>query len=473
MDKINVSDSLSGDFDTDVKKIDGILRVSESFDLVKRFLTPKNGQRCAFFYVAGLANSQVVQDFLRFCLNAEDFRLTDTTIPYVEASTSDKTDEIIKKIMAGMTCLIAEGEPKAFLMDMRNIPSRGVGEPENDKVLRGARDGFGETLQPNAALIRRRIRDPRLTFSALTVGESTKSDVCICYLDGVADGRFVESLKKQLENLKLKSVNFQGETLCEALIKRRWYNPFPKVRYTERPDAAAASVLEGSVLIMCDNSPSVMILPTSIFDFFQETDDFCFPPLTGTYLRLVRFSVYLLSIYLTPVWYFLLSRLDRLPQSLQFLALSEEAGVSVFWQLLIIEFAIDGMRLASLNTPDVLGSALSIVGGLILGDFAVSAGWFSPDVILYAAFVTIANFTQTSFELGYAIKFMRIIMLVLTHLIGGWGIIIGTVITLVLVATNKSIKGSRSYLYPLIPFNYRALKGLLFRVRRGSKSEEK
>lgn len=473
MDNVSVSDSLSGDFDADVKKIDEILRVSESFDLVKRFLTPKNGQRCAFFYVAGLANGQVVQDFLRFCITAEDFRLTETTIPYVEASTSDRIDEIIKKIMAGMTCLIAEGEPKAFLMDMRNIPSRGVGEPENDKVLRGARDGFGETLQPNAALIRRRIRDPRLTFSALTVGESTKSDVCICYLDGVADGKFVENLKKQLENLKLKSVNFQGETLCEALIKRRWYNPFPKVRYTERPDAAAASVLEGSVLIMCDNSPSVMILPTSIFDFFQETDDFCFPPLTGSYLRLVRFSVYLFSIYLTPVWYFLLRYIDRLPQSLQFLALSQEAGVSVFWQLLIIEFAIDGMRLASLNTPDVLGSALSIVGGLILGDFAVSAGWFSPDVILYTAFVTIANFTQTSFELGYAIKFMRIIMLVLTHLIGGWGIIIGTLITLALIITNKSIKGSRSYLYPLIPFNYRALKGLLFRVRRGSESEER
>ena len=473
MDNVSVSDSLSGDFDADVKEIDEILRVSESFDLVKRFLTPKNGQRCAFFYVAGLANGQVVQDFLRFCITAEDFRLTETTIPYVEASTSDRIDEIIKKIMAGMTCLIAEGEPKAFLMDMRNIPSRGVGEPENDKVLRGARDGFGETLQPNAALIRRRIRDPRLTFSALTVGESTKSDVCICYLDGVADGKFVENLKKQLENLKLKSVNFQGETLCEALIKRRWYNPFPKVRYTERPDAAAASVLEGSVLIMCDNSPSVMILPTSIFDFFQETDDFCFPPLTGSYLRLVRFSVYLFSVYLTPVWYFLLSRLDKLPQSLQFLALSQEAGIPVFWQLLIIEFAIDGMRLASLNTPDVLGSALSIVGGLILGDFAVSAGWFSPDVILYTAFVTIANFTQTSFELGYAIKFMRIIMLVLTHLIGGWGIIIGTLITLALIITNKSIKGSRSYLYPLIPFNYRALKGLLFRVRRGSESEER
>ena len=406
-----------------------------------------------------------MQDFLRYCITAEDYRLTDATVPYVEASVSDVTEEIIKKVMAGMTCLIAEGEPKAFLMDMRHIPSRGVEEPENDKVLRGARDGFGETLQPNAALIRRRIRDPRLTFSVFTVGESTKSDVCVCYLDGVADGEFVENVKTQIKGLKLKSVSFQGETLCECLIKRRWYNPFPKVRYTERPDAAAASVLEGSVLIMCDNSPSVMILPTSIFDFFQETDDFCFPPLTGSYLRTVRFAVYIFSIYLTPVWYWLLGRIESLPESLRFIQLSQEAGISVFWQLLIIEFAIDGMRLASLNTPDVLGSALSIVGGLILGDFAVSAGWFSPDVILYTAFVTIANFTQTSFELGYAIKFMRIVMLILTHAFGGWGIILGTALTVFLIVTNKSVKGSRSYLYPLSPFDRRALKSLIVRVR--------
>ncbi len=464
------NNKLSGDFDSDVALIDSIMRTSESFDLVKRILTPKNGQRCAFFYVAGFANGQVVQDFMRYCLNADDIRLEESTVPFVEASASGEIEKIIKAILAGMTCFIAEGSAEAIMMDMRNMPVRGVEEPENDKVLRGARDGFGETLQPNAALIRRRIRDPRLTFSVCIVGESTKTDVCVCYIDGLADQKLVENLKKQLKDLKLGSVNFQCETLCEALIKKRWYNPFPKVRYTERPDAAAASLLEGSVLIMCDNSPAVMILPTSIFDFFQETDDFSFPPLTGSYLRIVRFSVYIFSIYLTPVWLWLLDHMDSLPNWLHFLALSQESGIPVFWQLLIIEFAIDGMRLASLNTPDVLGSALSIVGGLILGDFAVSSGWFSPDVILYTAFVTIANFTQTSYELGYAIKFMRMLMLVLAYLLGGWGIIIGTAVMLLLIVSNKSIEGCRSYLYPLIPFNGRALIGLIFRVRRQDKT---
>ena len=457
---------LSGNFDSDVELIDSIIRSGESFDLIKRILTPKNNQRCAFFYVAGLKNSQIIQDFMRYCLMTDDIPLTESTIPFVEASASDEVDIIIKLILAGMTCFIPEGSSKAFLMDMRSMPLRSTEEPENDKVLRGARDGFGEALQPNAALIRRRIRDPKLTFSVITVGEHTKTDVCVAYIDGTADAKYVENLKQQLKSLKIGSVNFQGETLAEALIKKKWYNPFPKIRYTERPDAAAASLLEGSVLIICDNSPAVMILPTSIMDFFQETDDFSFPPLTGSYLRIVRFVVYILSIYLTPVWMWSLSYLDRLPEWLQFLKLSQEAGVPVFWQLLIIEFAIDGMRLASLNTPDMLGSALSIVGGLILGDFAVSAGWFSPDVILYAAFVSIANFTQTSYELGYAIKFIRILMLVLTHFIGGWGIILGTAVMLFLIISNNSIKGSRSYLYPIYPFNAKALKALVFRVRK-------
>jgi len=175
--------------------------------------------------------------------------------------------------------------------------------------------------------------------------------------------------------------------------------------------------------------------------------------------------VYVCSIYLTPVWYYLMMRQELLPPALDFIKLSAEAGIPVFWQLIIVEIAIDGLRLASLNTPDALGSSLSVVGGLILGDFAVNSGWFSPDVILYTAFVTIANFTQTSYELGYAVKFVRLLMLALVHILGGYGILLGTLIMLTLIATNKSIDGSRSYLYPLIPFDKKALKRLMVRSK--------
>lgn len=456
-------EKLTGDFYRDTDRLTEVLRINESFDMVKRVIMPKNGQECAFFYIAGFADTKVVQDFISYCLNVDSFSLTDDTVPYVEGSAVSDIASIVKKVMSGLTCMLADGEDVAYLMDMRSIPSRGIEEPENDKVLRGARDGFSESLQPNAALIRRRIRDVRLTFSTLIVGNSTKTDVCLCYLDGVSDARYVQKIKDRIMRLDIKGLNFSCESLAEALIKNKWYNPFPKIRYTERPDAAAASIMEGSVIVMCDNSPSVMILPTAIFDFVQETDDFCFPPLTGSYLRAVRFAISFLSIYLIPVWYWILSYSERLPDAWGFLVPSGDVALPLLVQILIAELAIDGMRLASLNTPDTLGNALSAVAGLILGEFAVETGWFCPDVILYVAFVTIANFSQTSYELGYAIKFIRILMVILVAVIGGWGILLGTTVMLWLIASNNTLCGGRGYLYPLYPFNWRALVSLIIR----------
>lgn len=431
--------------------------------MMKHIIAPKSGQRCALFFISGFADSQTVGDLVRYCLSTESISLSDSTIPYIEGAPERNFESIIKKIMSGLLCLIPEGDGNAYLMDMRHIPARGIEEPANDKVLRGARDGFCESLQPNAALIRRRIRDPRLTFSAMTVGERTKTDLCVCYIDGLCDASYVEKLKKAIGSLKLNSLNFSGETLAEALVRKKRFIPFPKVRYTERPDAAAASLLEGGVLIICDNSPSVMLLPTSIFSFLQETDDFCFPPLIGSYLRVVRFLISLLSLYLLPLWFWSLSHINELPEFLRFLAVSQETSLPILFQILIAELAIDGMRLASLNTPDSLGSALSAVTGLILGEFAVESGWFAPDVILYVAFVTIANFSQTSYELGYAVKFMRIMLLILTALLGGWGLLIGTLIMIILIAVNGTLFSEKGYLYPLIPFNGKALRSLLIR----------
>ena len=255
-------------------------------------------------------------------------------------------------------------------------------------------------------------------------------------------------------------------SLAECLIRKKWYDPFPKIRYTERPDSAAAQLLEGSVIIICDNSPSVMVLPTSIFDFMQETNDFYFPPLTGSYIRIVRHAVFWMALYLVPLWYLLITHQQFVPGWLEFIVPRETGRLPIIAQLLLAEFIIDGLRMASLNTPNMLSNSLSVVGGLILGDFAVSIGWLIPEVILYMAFVAIANFTQRSYELGYAFKFMRIVLLILTALFGLWGFSGGTLLTVYLVASNKTVNGKRSYLYPLIPFDAKAFKSLFVRVKK-------
>ena len=256
------------------------------------------------------------------------------------------------------------------------------------------------------------------------------------------------------------------ESLAECLIPNKWYNPFPKIRTTERPDSAVAQLLEGSVLIICDNTPEVMVLPTTIFDFLQETNDFYFPPLTGSYLRIVRYTVFLLTLLLIPTWYLLINNAQILPQWLVFIVPRDTGRLPILVQLILVEFLIDGLRMASMNTPDMLSNSLSIVGGLILGDFAVEIGWLIPEVILYMAFVAIANFTQRNYELGYAFKFMRIIVLLLTAIFNVWGYIGGLILVAVLICTNKTINGKRRYTYPLFPFNARAFKSMIIRVKK-------
>ena len=398
----------------------------------------------------------------RFCARA---------LPYVETDITDSVELAVQMVLSGAAVMV--GSPfggEVIVIDARTYPARDTAEPEGDKVMRGARDGFVETLIFNTALIRRRIRNPALTMSYLSVGTSSKTDIIICYMEDRADQKLVERVKNKLSSVTTDALAMGHESLAEVLIKRRWYNPFPKIRYTERPDTAAAQLMEGSVLVLCDTSTQVMILPTSIFDFMQETNDFYFPPLTGTYIRLVRHLVFWLTLFLTPTWYLLVMHPDILPNWLAFIIPTETGRIPIIAQLLLVEFMIDGLRMASLNTPSMLSNSLSVVGGLILGDFAVDIGWLIPEVILYMAFVAIANFTQRSYELGYAFKFMRMGLLILTALGGAWGYGAGLVGIVILLLTNVTVTGTRRYLYPLIPFDGKALKSLFFRVRKDKNS---
>ncbi len=471
---------LTNHYQDNVARMDELLRVGENFDLLKKTLHI-GADEVTLYFVDGFIKDTVMQKLMMHFLSQKglDFpggegdpsspaeRFLSHALPYVETDVTDSVDTMVQMVLSGAALMLGSSfGAEAIIIDARTYPARETGEPEGDKVMRGARDGFVETLIFNTALVRRRIRNPALTMSYLTVGKSSKTDIVVCYMNDRADLAYVDQLKRKLSSVDTDALSMGHESLAEVLIKKRWYNPFPKIRYTERPDAAAAQLMEGSVLIMCDNSPQVMILPTSIFDFMQETNDFYFPPLTGTYIRVVRHVVFWLTLYLTPTWYLLVMNAAHLPDWLSFVVPTDMGRIPILAQLLLTEFVIDGLRMASLNTPSMLSNSLSVVGGLILGDFAVSIGWLIPEVILYMAFVAIANFTQRSYELGYAFKFMRIGLLILTALFNVWGYAGGFVLIFILLLTNATVNGTRSYLYPLIPFNGRALKSLFFRARK-------
>ena len=463
--------SLTESYRHNLALLNDALRAKESFDILTKTMTIGDWEATLYF-IDGFVKDTVMQKLMMHFSSqkkppksAKEFM--ESCTPYVETDTTNDLDRMIVSVLSGMTLMIADGfGDEAILIDSRSYPARETAEPEGDRVMTGARDGFVETLIFNTALIRRRIRNPSLTMSHLSVGRDSATDVVICYMADRADLRYVEALRKKLMSLQIDALTMGHESLAECLIKRRWYNPFPKIRMTERPDSASAQLLEGSVLILVDNSPQALVLPSTIFDFMQESNDFYFPPLTGTYIRAVRYTVFFLTLVITPVWYLILQYPQLMPPWLDF-AFPEETGqLPILVQLLLVEFIIDALRLASLNTPNMLNNSLSIVGGLILGDFAVSIGWLIPEVILYMSFVAIANFTQRSYELGYAIKFLRIALLLLTAFFGFWGFVGGFAGVLLLVATNATVGGRRNYLYPLIPFNGKALLTLLIRVRK-------
>ncbi len=460
--------SFSDDYFENREYMSKRLAVSKNFDLIERRLEI-GGSEMSFFYIDGFTKDGEMQRIMQFLLSLKECGNADSIIrrlPYVEVELSCDPDKVISSVLSGQSALFAESFGKeAILIDLRTYPARTTAEPDSDRVMQGSHDGFVETLIMNTALIRRRIRDERLRMRHFNLGGSSKSDVVVCYMEGVADVDSVNAIEEKLRTIRPKSMTLGFRSLAESLIRSGWYNPFPKIRSTERPDAAAAHLVEGSVLVILDNSPQVMILPTSIFDYLQQTDDFYLPPLTGSYLRIVRTVILLASVVITPLWYLYLEYKEILPDSLRFLVPDDPGALPIILQLFLVELAIDGLKIASMNTPDMLSNSLSVVGALLLGDFAVGVGWLCPDVILYMAFVAIANFAQQNLELGHAFKFMRMLILALTFLFGIVGFSLGIAVFIVLVATNKTVLGRR-YLYPLIPFNLKALGRLFLRKKK-------
>lgn len=458
------------DYNTNLQVLSDALRSEQSFDLVKRELVIAN-RRATMFFIDGLLKDDITEKILEFFyknVKDENFKsalyFSQSAVPYVEVEVSAELKKVCTDVLSGISALIVEGFTEVILLDTRTYPQRSTSEPDNDKVLRGSRDGFVETLINNTALIRRRIRDTNLTVKAYSVGTQSHTDVAVIYMENKADKKLLANLDKRLKAIDVPSLTMNQQSLVEALYKNLWYNPFPKVKHTERPDTTASAILDGNIVILVDNAPSALLLPTSIFDVLEEADDYYFPPVTGTYLKLARYFITIVTVLITPLWLLALQNPDYCPELFRFVLLDEPQNIPVFWQLILMEVGIDGLRLAALNTPNSLTTPLSIIGAIALSEFAVESGWVSMEAILYMALVTVANFTQPNFELGYSFKFCRVLLLVLTYIFNVWGFIIAFVINLVLLCTNRTLS-NKSYLYPLIPFNGKEFFRKILRIR--------
>lgn len=459
-----------------IQMINEQMHIKENFDIVRKPLKVQDTSMSLYF-VDGFAKDEILEKMMEFLLKA-DIKDTiqkesvqsfcDRFLSYLEVDVQPDMKTCITAVLSGSILLVVEGYEEGIIIDARTYPTRSMQEPEEDKVLRGSRDGFVETLIFNTALIRRRIRDTRLHMEYTSVGSESKTDIVLCYMEHLVDQKMLADIRNKLANIHVEALTMAQESIAEALVPHKWLNPFPKVRYTERPDAASSNILEGKIVLMIDNSPSVLLLPTSFFDFIQEAQDYYLPPVTGSYMRIIRILVFLLTLFVTPIWYYFNCNPDLCPAWFRFTLIQDTMNLPVIVQMLVLEFGITALKMASLNTPSSLNSSFSIIGALILGDFAIDSGWLAPEIILYMAFVALANFTQPSVELGYAIKFMRILMLLCIAIIPRFGLWIGLIVVLIILCSTKTITNT-SYLYPLIPFHPHDFKMIFARKKLRSR----
>ena len=456
--------------DENMKYLAERLKPDTSFDVVYRVIEV-GGRRACIYFLDGFCKDEIMMKMLQYFMDMTPDKLPESAYemakratPYVEIDLKDNWEDIFYNILSGVFALFIDGYDRCVLIDSRTYPARSVQEPEKDKTLRGSKDGFVETVVFNTALIRRRIRSTELRMEMMNAGKSSRTDIVLCYMDNRVDHEFLNKIKKRITEIKVDALTMNQESLAECLYQRNWFNPFPKFKFTERPDTAAAQILEGDIIILVDNSPSAMIVPTSIFDIVEEADDYYFPPITGTYLRITRFLIGIMTYLVTPTFLLFMQNPEWIPESFRFIMLKEESNIPLIVQFLLLELAIDGLKLAAINTPNMLSTPLSVMAALVLGEFSVQSGWFNSEVLLYMAFVAIANYTQSSYELGYALKFMRILNLILTSIFDIYGYVIAIIILLVSIVSNKTLS-NKSYVYPVFPLNPRQLAKRLFRLR--------
>lgn len=461
---------LSSNLEENIRYIEETLPIGDSFDLMTRHLY-LGKTRAYFLGVNGFCKTDILQQIFSDLQNpaymsdnsVEDIQhYMDAKIGYAQASLSGSWEDILRSVLSGPAALFIDGFAQAILIDTRTYPTRSVAEPDLERVTKGARDGFVETLLFNANLIRRRVRSPRLVFSMHSVGSESKTDVAVAYLKGSANPELLEKLENTLDSLRADSLTMGAKSLEELLLHKRWWNPLPGMQMTERPDVACSYLMEGHILVLVDNSPLVLLLPCTIFQFTQNPEDYYKSPSVGTYFRLVRFLCIPVSLLLLPLFLLIASCFPDFSQEWGLLSDSSLTPQRLFFYVLAVEFLLDLFKYSSALSSGKFSGSLSIVGGLIIGDIAVSLNWASTDVLFYAAVTLLASLAITDAEFSDAIRLYRILLILGTGLCGLPGFLISLGLVLVSAATTPTF-GGFSYFWPLFPFNGKALGRLLFR----------
>lgn len=457
------------DLDNVEKYMKDRVGLGTSFDLGVRKIKVMQKQ-VHLYYVNGLCDSVLIAELLEQLLFLNDtdrksqarniFDIVENQLVHQSVQPIEKMDELVDQVLSGLIAIVVEGYNHGLVVDVRSYPGRMPQEPDTEKVVRGSRDGFVENIIVNTAITRRRIRDERLRFEIMRVGERSKTDIAVGYIDGVADPDLINIVIKELKNIKADGLTMADKTIEEFLLKQS-YNPYPLVRYTERADVAATHLLEGHVVIYVDTSPSVIITPATFFHHLQHAEEYRQAPLIGSFVRWVRFLGVFASIFFLPLWFLVVLEPSLLPERLAFIGPNETTNIPIVVQIFIADLGLEFLRIAAIHTPTPLSTAMGLIAAVLIGQIAIDVGLFVPEVILYVSVAAIGNFATPSYELGIANKIVRLILLIVVAIFHTPGFFIGITVYLLFLIRTRTL--NVPYLWPFIPFYPKAFAQILLR----------
>ena len=444
------------------------LGVPDNFDIILREMII-GSKKCAIYAVNGMVNTEVVSYTLDALIELERAdlivntleKLVKSYIINLQVSEVKTMDKVLYFVLSGPIAIFVDGQDQAIIVDTRTYPARQPQEPDIERVTRGSRDGFTETLVVNTALIRRRLRDPKLRMKLVQVGSRSKTDVCIAYIEDVTNLDMVKKIHEDIQAINIDGIPMAEKSVEEFILGSKFWNPYPRVRYTERPDVAAIHLLQGYVIIMVDTSPSVMIAPATFWSHVQHAEEYRQEPSVGMYLRWVRFAGIFASIFLLPLWLAAALNPHLLPDWLQFIGPNDSAKIPLLLQIFLAEFGVDLLRMATIHTPSPLASALGLIAAFMFGEIAIKAGMFVPEVVVYIAVAAVGTFATPSYELGLANRLARWFLVLLTGLFNFLGFWLGVAILFILLWRTQSF--GVPYLWPLVPLDAKALWSVLVR----------
>lgn len=460
--------AISKRYQENVDFLNNQLGVPESFDVIVREMTV-GGKKLAIYSINGMcgrpATNLILEAFVELeradlVVNALE-KLVRNKIVDLQVTEVETMDEVIYFILSGAMVIIIEGKKQAIVVDVRSYPCRMPDEPDVERVTRGSRDGFTETLVFNTILLRRRLRDPSLRMRLVQAGSRSKTDVCIAYIKDITNPELVEKIENEIKNIKIDGIPMAEKTIEEFILGSKLWNPFPRVRYTERPDVAAIHLLEGNVIIMVDTSPSVIIAPATFWHHVQHAEEYRQEPVVGAFLRWVRFLAIIISVFLLPCWLAAALNPHLLPDWLKFIGVEKPGKIGLFPQVLIGDIGVDMLRMAAIHTPSPLATALGLIAVFMMGEVAIEVGLFTPEVVMYLAFSAVGTFATPSYELSQANRLMRLFLIIMAGTFNFWGLAVGIVLVFFLLWRTKSF--GVPYLWPLVPLDIKAFRTILVR----------